>query len=99
MSDEFVVDALDVSVFTIPTEMPEADGTLAWDSTTMVLVEPRTRGGVQGLGYAFGDTATGALVRDKLRDQVVGIDVRDTTAAWERMRDSIRNLGRPGRCC
>jgi L-alanine-DL-glutamate epimerase-like enolase superfamily enzyme len=98
MSDELVIEALDVAVYTIPTEMPEADGTLAWDSTTVVLVEPRTRGGVRGLGYAYGDTATGALVRDRLREQVVGLDVRDTTAAWERMRDSIRNLGRPGIC-
>jgi L-alanine-DL-glutamate epimerase-like enolase superfamily enzyme len=62
----------------------------------MVVVEPSTRGGVTGLGYAFGDTATGTLVRDKLADEVVGLDVRDTTHAWERMRESIRNLGRPG---
>ena len=27
-----------VEVFTVPTDAPEADGTYAWDSTTMVLV-------------------------------------------------------------
>jgi hypothetical protein len=28
-----------VSVFTVPTDAPEADGTLAWDSTTVVIAE------------------------------------------------------------
>ena len=30
-----------VEVFTVPTDAPEADGTYAWDSTTMVLVVSR----------------------------------------------------------
>jgi hypothetical protein len=33
-----------VSVFTIPTDAPEADGTCSWDSTTMVLVELEAAG-------------------------------------------------------
>lgn len=96
MSDEHCIEGLDVSVYTIPTDAPEADGTLAWDSTGMVIVEPHTRGGVDGLGYAFGDSATGTLVRDLLAGVVVGRDVRDTAGAWEAMVRSIRNLGRPG---
>ena len=62
----FTLEAVDVAVYTVPTDQPEADGTLAWDSTTVVVVEPRTRDGTTGLGYAIGDTATGALVRDTL---------------------------------
>jgi L-alanine-DL-glutamate epimerase-like enolase superfamily enzyme len=98
VSDEYQIERLDVSVYMIPTDGPEADGTLAWDSTSIVVVEPHTRGGTVGLGYAFGDTATGTLVRDLLASVVVGRDVRDTTAAWEAMVRSIRNLGRPGIC-
>ncbi|MDQ2752228.1 MAG: mandelate racemase, partial [Bacteroidota bacterium] len=30
---------LKVSAYTIPTDSPEADGTIEWNSTTMVLVE------------------------------------------------------------
>ncbi|MFN2581333.1 MAG: enolase C-terminal domain-like protein [Candidatus Dormibacteria bacterium] len=90
------VRSLDVAVYTIPTEQPEADGTLQWDSVSLVVVEPQTDSGVRGLGYAIGDTAVAEVVKSKLRDQVLGVDVRDTTKAWERMRDSIRNLGRPG---
>jgi L-alanine-DL-glutamate epimerase-like enolase superfamily enzyme len=96
MSDEHTIERLDVAVYTIPTDAPEADGTLAWDSTSLVIVEPRTQGGTTGLGYAFGNTATGILVRDVLADVVVGRDIRDTAGAWEAMVRSIRNLGRSG---
>ena len=34
----FTLEAVDVGVYTVPTEQPEADGTLAWDSTTVVVV-------------------------------------------------------------
>ena len=33
------VTGIDVSTYTIPTETPESDGTFAWDSTTIVVVE------------------------------------------------------------
>ena len=32
------IDDLAVRVYTIPTDAPEADGTIAWSQTTMVLV-------------------------------------------------------------
>ena len=54
------IDRLDVSrTDKIPTDAPEADGTYAWDSTTLVLVEARA-GGKTGLGYTYADTATAA---------------------------------------
>jgi hypothetical protein len=37
------VERIGVSAFTIPTDGPEADGTFAWDSTTMVLVDGALR--------------------------------------------------------
>ncbi len=33
------VDRVRVDTFTIPTDSPESDGTIEWNSTTMVLVE------------------------------------------------------------
>ena len=30
--------AVDVSVYQIPTDLPESDGTIEWDSTTLVVV-------------------------------------------------------------
>ena len=41
MTDTPVVERVDSAVFTVPTDAPEADGTLAWDSTTLVLATVR----------------------------------------------------------
>ena len=43
LSDELVED-IAVTVHTIPTHAPEADGTLSWDSTTIVIAEIRGAG-------------------------------------------------------
>jgi hypothetical protein len=40
------------AVYVIPTDAPEADGTLAWDKTTMVLVTARA-GDQQGIGWSY----------------------------------------------
>lgn len=84
-----------VSVYTIPTDAPESDGTLAWDSTTLVLVETEA-GGQHGLGYSYADTATAILIRDLLAPVVDGRDALDIAGTWQAMVHAIRNLGRPG---
>lgn len=50
------IDQIVVSAYTIPTDAPEADGTLEWNSTALVLIEIRT-GDVVGLGYTYGNAA------------------------------------------
>jgi len=85
------------SAYTIPTDGPEADGTLAWDSTTLVLVEA-SAGGRTGLGFTYGPSACAALVGDLLRDAVLGRDALDVPGAWSAMVKEIRNAGRPGIC-
>lgn len=54
---EAIVERLAVSAHRTPTDAPEADGTYAWTSTPLVLVEV-TAGGVGGLGYTYADAAT-----------------------------------------
>jgi len=89
------IEKIDVSVYKIPTDGPEADGTYAWDSTTMVLVEV-TAGGMRGLGYTYADTATGTLIKDMLSTVVQGRNAMDVPGCWDAMVHKIRNLGRPG---
>jgi L-alanine-DL-glutamate epimerase-like enolase superfamily enzyme len=86
-----VIDRLDVHACTIPTDEPESDGTAAWDSTTIVVVEA-SAGGQTGLGYTYCEAAAAEVVRSKLAP-CVGEDVR---AAWLAMTAAIRNMGRPG---
>ena len=58
---EVSIEGLDVSAFTIPTSSPEADGTLAWNETTIVTVSV-TAGGLYGLGYTYADISTAHLI-------------------------------------
>ena len=86
---------LDVSAYTIPTDAPESDGTLEWDSTTIVLVEVHARGET-GIGYTYGDAAIGDLIEAKLAGVVAGRDPFDVQGAWEAMREALRNDGETG---
>ncbi len=69
------VERLEVAAFVVPTDAPESDGTLAWDSTTLVIVELEAAG-ARGLGYTYAD-AGAAIVARRLRDCVVGRDAMD----------------------
>lgn len=89
------IERLDVSVYTIPTDGPEADGTIEWDSTTMVLVEAFA-GGHCGLGYTYAHEAAAHLIERKLASVVTGRDPMDIPGAWLSMVREVRNLGRPG---
>ena len=84
-----------VSVFKVPTDAPESDGTLEWTSTTLVLVELEA-GGRCGIGYSYADQAAGVLIRDTLADVIEGRDAMDIAGAWWAMLAAVRNLGRTG---
>jgi L-alanine-DL-glutamate epimerase-like enolase superfamily enzyme len=86
---------IEVSSYTVPTDFPESDGTLEWDSTTLVLVHA-SAGGKRGLGYTYADTATARLIHDLLSKIVEGHDAMSVPVVWQAMVRRIRNLGRPG---
>ena len=69
------VEHLDCRVLTIPTDAPEADGTIAWDKTTMVLVTARS-GDTTGLGWTYGPSACASLIHGLFAPLVVGTLVR-----------------------
>ncbi|WP_441414973.1 enolase C-terminal domain-like protein [Arthrobacter sp. 2MCAF14] len=89
------VKSLAVSAYTVPTNSPEADGTYAWDATTMVLVQA-TAGDRTGIGWTYAPAACAALIRETLERAVVGLDCFDVPAAAEAMARTVRNAPRPG---
>jgi L-alanine-DL-glutamate epimerase-like enolase superfamily enzyme len=91
------IEGLSVSAYRIPTYAPEADGTLSWNATTLVLVRIDA-GGMQGIGYTYADTATATLIRDQFVPLLMRTDAMATNARWRDMVHAIRNLGRPGIC-
>ncbi|KOV61488.1 enolase C-terminal domain-like protein [Streptomyces sp. MMG1121] len=84
-----------VSVYTVPTDGPEADGTLAWDTTTMVIAEVAA-GDVTGTGWTYGPAAVGLMLGEHLAPLVEGHDALDIPALHDAMCRSVRNAGRPG---
>ena len=89
------VQRIEVGAYTIPTDAPEADGTLEWDATTIVVVHAHA-GGRTGLGYTYADVSTAELITTKLAGVVEGTDAMAPRAAWAAMVRATRNLGRPG---
>jgi len=90
------VQKIEVSVYRIPTDKPEADGTIRWDSTTMVMVEALADSGLKGLGFSYATEAAATLIREMLSPLVIGHDVDSVGSAWKAMVEAVRNAGRPG---
>ena len=89
------IERLDVSSYCIPTDSHESDGTLAWDSTTLVLVTAHA-GGCTGIGYTYGGPSVATVVSGKLGEVVTGHDALRPASAWASMQHAVRNLGKPG---
>lgn len=89
------IDRVDAEAYCIPTDRPEADGTLEWTSTTIVVATVHA-GGRSGMGYTYAHAAAAAVIEDPLRTCLLGRDSDDIPGLWTAMNRSLRNIGRPG---
>jgi L-alanine-DL-glutamate epimerase-like enolase superfamily enzyme len=97
MASEAPISRVTARAYTIPTDAPESDGTIAWDSTTLVVVGIEAAG-KRALGYTYADIATAALIRDKLAPLLLGADALAHAARYVDLTRAVRNLGRTGVC-
>jgi L-alanine-DL-glutamate epimerase-like enolase superfamily enzyme len=81
--------------YTIPTDAPESDGTIAWDRTTMVTVTVEA-GGKSGFGYTYCAKAARAAIDGILAPELQGRDAFSVEANWAAMNAIVRNIGRSG---
>lgn len=91
------IEEVTVNCYRIPTDLPESDGTLEWNSTTLVLLQIRA-GGRVGIGYGYADIATARLLHTAM---IPILEHRDGLATSARVHDcvaGVRNLGRAGIC-
>lgn len=89
------VGKVDVSAYTIPTDAPEGDGTLRWDSTTLIICEIHAAGEV-GFGYSYGNQAT-AFVADYLAGRcLLHRSPLDIPGLHKSMLQQVRNDGSRG---
>ncbi len=81
--------------FSIPTDLPEADGTFAWDKTTLVVVDVLA-GNKAGFGYTYANAALVGLINDTLAPVIDGMNALDVPKANRALWRAVRNLGRSG---
>ena len=81
--------------YTVPTDAPEADGTFAWNATTLVVAEI-AGGGRVGLGYSYSAALVAGLIRDLLAPVLAGADALDIPRLWAAMVQAVRNVGSRG---
>jgi L-alanine-DL-glutamate epimerase-like enolase superfamily enzyme len=91
------VENVTATAYEVPTDRPESDATLAWDSTTIVVVEV-SAGEQRGLGYTYGHPAIVEVVGATLAPLVTGMDALAPPEAWAAMQGEVRNMGRQGLC-
>ncbi|MGN6531880.1 MAG: enolase C-terminal domain-like protein [Ginsengibacter sp.] len=86
---------LKVNAYTIPTDGPESDGTIKWNSTTIVLVEIEA-GAKTGIGYSYADVSSAFFIKKNLKEIVVGKDAMQIPFISNTMTESVRNSGNYG---
>jgi L-alanine-DL-glutamate epimerase-like enolase superfamily enzyme len=86
---------LTAAAYRVPTDAPEGNGTLAWTSTTLVLVRAEADGH-GGIGWTYGPAGVAPVVIEQLAPVVAELDPDDVPAIWSAMQRTLRNAGRPG---
>jgi L-alanine-DL-glutamate epimerase-like enolase superfamily enzyme len=90
-----LIDSGTARAYTIPTDAHEADGTIAWDSTTLVIVELHA-GGVTGIGYTYAHKTAAVVARELIEKYCINADPFHINAIFSAMRSSQRNYGSEG---
>lgn len=89
------IESVEASAYRVPTDAPEADGTLAWDATALIVVHVRA-GDAIGMGYTYSHPAAVAVIHDALSGIVRGSDPFAARATWGALRARVRNMGNRG---
>jgi len=89
------IEQLTVAAYTVPTDLPEADGTIEWDSTTMVLVRLRADDHT-GLGYTYADKSAALVIEGLLAPLLIGANPLSIPATVRSMWRRVRNNGASG---
>src|SRR3569833_1602115 len=91
-SERTRITGLKARAYKIPTDRPEADGTFAWDSTTLIVVQA-SGGGKIGLGYTYTDACIVSLIEGQLKEALEAprAHAMDPQAARLAKQRAVRN--------
>ena len=93
--DSILIKKLNVSAYKVPTDGPESDGTIEWNSTTLVLVVIQA-GEKSGIGYSYTDISSAFFIEKNLKKIVIGKNAMDIPWISKCMVNSVRNDGNCG---
>jgi L-alanine-DL-glutamate epimerase-like enolase superfamily enzyme len=93
--ESILIQDLSVAAYTIPTDVPEADGTIAWDSTTIIIVKLKA-GSKEGIGYSYAHAATAGVINQMLKPIVIGQNIINIPVITSAIIKAIRNNGASG---
>lgn len=94
--NSFTVSNFRLNVFKVPTQRKlESDGTLEWESTTLVLVELNCLD-KWGIGYTYGHSSVATVASTLLKKYVAEKEVFNIAAITETMGSALRNNGKTG---
>jgi L-alanine-DL-glutamate epimerase-like enolase superfamily enzyme len=89
------VEKVEVAAYTIPTDTPEGDGTLRWDSTTLIVCEVHAANQI-GVGYTYGSQATAFLAHHLAKKCLLHEVAIDIPTLHGSMLTQVRNDGSRG---
>jgi len=84
------IDEVRAAAYTVPTAGTEADGTLCWEATTVIVVTARA-GDTTGTGWSYGHAGAVPVVNDLLAKAVTGCDAMAVPRCHAAMRQIVRN--------
>ena len=93
--ESILIEDIKTSAYKIPTSTPESDGTIKWNSTTLVLVE-LTAANKRGIGYTYADHAAGVVINSKLKNILLQSNCLDIPSLSNKLISAIRNDGQCG---
>lgn len=95
-TDEFIpVEKIAVSAYSIPTDFTESDGTIEWDSTTLVVVEIAAANKT-GIGYTYADLSSAFFIEQTLKKHIISRNALQNQFITQQLIHHIRNNGNCG---
>ena len=89
------VTKVDVAAYTIQTDAPEGDGTLRWDSTTLIVCEIHAADQI-GLGFTYGNQATAIVAQNLAEKCLLDKSATKIPSLHQSMLAHVRNDGSRG---
>ncbi len=94
-SKESLINSIKTYVYKIPTDFPESDGTIEWDSTILIVVLIHAHDQI-GLGFTYGHEAISQVIQSTFVPLLKNSNAMNVPYLWEKMLDASRNIGSRG---